>query len=378
MIALIATGWLYVAPALAEAPDAGEEGGSAPSSAPAPVTREVVTGDTLGFSGPTGAPEYYTVQAGDTLWDISSRFLGNPYYWPRLWSINEQITNPHWIYPGNRIRFTLGTLLEPPEVGLETESGRDGYTVAGLDYGDADAACGPDVRYDARLLSDTYQSLGFLDAEGEFDILGSVPHARTGGALIGEGNLVYLKMDNPDAYECGDLLMIVRPLSKKVRHPNERGTSYGTLYRVVGEARVVHRAGKYVSAHIRTSYSEIERGDLIGPPIPITVELEVDKPEGDVDGTVVARLNTEADLSRPGDTVFLDRGRADGLRVGSSLYVVEQRDMLTNPNEDDEELPQSVIGRVVVVRLDEYAATAVITDAATDIEVGSHLVQRVD
>lgn len=385
MISLIAMAWLGGAPALAEAPDSGEETffDADTSNAPVPVqpktvTREVQSGDQLGFSGPSGTPEYYTVQSGDTLWDISNKFLGNAYYWPRLWSINEQITNPHWIYPGNRIRFTLGTLLEPPQVGLETEAGRDGYTVAGLEYGDADATCGPDVRFNFTLPSDTYQSLGFLANEEDMDILGKVPRARVGSSMISETDLVYLDMENPEAYECGDLLMIFRPVEKKVRHPKERGTKYGTMYQIVGEARVVHQGDKYVSAHIRTSYSEIARGDLVGPMLPVTVELEVEAPDGDVEGTVVARLNQESILSRPGDTIFLDRGRADGLRVGSSLYVIEQRDMMINPNENDPELPESVVGRAVVVRIDEYASTAVITDASTSIEVGSPVKQQVE
>lgn len=391
MVSLLAAAWLL--PAHAEAPDPGTESTESvdfPSSQELeadmgeafqpvrPPAREVASGDTVGFSSSTGAPEYYTVQTGDTLWDISSKFLGNPYYWPRLWSINEQITNPHWIYPGNRIRFTPGTLLEPPDVGLETEPGRDGYTVAGMSFGDSELVCGPDVRFNTSLPSTTYQSLGFLADKDDVDILGEVPRARAAMSLLGENDLIYLDLESPDAYECGDPLLIFRPVVKKVKHPEQRRTKYGTLYQVVGEARVVHRSGKYVSARVRTSYSEIQRGDLIGPMLPTTVELEVEEPNGDVEGIIVARLNQEAVLGRPGETVFLDRGRADGLRVGSSLYVVEQRDLLINPNKDDEELPQSVVGRVVVVRIDEYWATAVITDAASPIDVGNRLAQRVD
>ncbi|MBW1694741.1 MAG: LysM peptidoglycan-binding domain-containing protein, partial [Deltaproteobacteria bacterium] len=48
---------------------------------------------------------YYTVQEGDTLWDLSQRFSDSPWIWPDLWQENKQIPNPHWIYPGERIRL---------------------------------------------------------------------------------------------------------------------------------------------------------------------------------------------------------------------------------------------------------------------------------
>ena len=360
-------------------PAAFSEEQASPGTPVKPSDREVSSGDSLGFGGPSGTPEYYVVTRGDTLWDISSKFLGNAYYWPRLWSINEQITNPHWIYPGNRIRFTLGTVLEPPDVGLDGSSGRDGYTVAGMSYEDSALACGPDVSFATTLGAATYTSLGFLADEEDVDLLGEVPRARWAGGLLSQGNLLYLKMENPDAYDCGDLLMIYRPIAKKVRHPTERGTRYGAMYRVVGEAQVVNRSGDYVSARVRTSYSEIERGDLVGPVVPTSVELEVSKPDGDVEGVIVARLNQEeSGLGAPGDTVFLDRGRADGLRVGSSVYVVQNRDPVISPNKDEEGIPDSVVGRVVVVRVDEYSSTAVITDANEPIDVGARVAQRIE
>ena len=336
----------------------------------------ISAGDSVSFGA--SAPDYYTIQPGDTLWEISGRFLGNANYWPRLWSINDQITNPHWIYPGNRIAFRMGTLVEPPQVDLEGDQSRDGYVLDDVDYQTTDAACGPDVRFNNRRPVRGYLATGFLADKDEIDIYGQVEKARGIQTYHSERDLLYLKVDDPGSFECGDIVSVFRRVKKKVRHPNMRRTKYGGLYEIVAEARVVHRNDHYLSAVIRQSWSEVVRGDLVGPPATVAVQIEVGEPRGDLQATLVERTQNDVFNLSTGETVFLDRGRADGVRVGNTFYVTEQRDARLDVKKEDPELPHAVIGRVVVVRVDEVSSTAVITDADRSLSVGAQLTQKVE
>ena len=53
---------------------------------------------------PTSFPEgteVYSIERGDTLWDLSNQFYSDPYLWPQLWERNRYILDAHWIYPGD-------------------------------------------------------------------------------------------------------------------------------------------------------------------------------------------------------------------------------------------------------------------------------------
>ena len=338
---------------------------------------EFGAGDGFSFgAAEMGPPNVYIVQRGDTLWEISERFMGNSYYWPRLWSINEEVTNPHWIYPGNQIRFRMGTLTDPPDIGI------DGYDTGGPADLPAivpvETACGPNVRFEAKRPLRSYLATGFLAQRGDVEIYGEVAKARGHQTYLSTRDLLYLKVDDPDAFQCGDVVSVYRKIRKRVKHPTSRGQKYGSLYRIVAEARVVHRHEDYLTAVIRQSWSEVTRGDLVGPQMPVAIEIEVQAPDGELDGTIVERVDDDADLMGPGETVFVDRGRADGVRVGDSFHVVEQRDPHVDYKKEDEDLPYSVIGRVVIVRVDEYTATAIVSDADRSLMVGNKLLQKVE
>ena len=60
----------------------------------------------------------YTVVTNDWLFKISKRLFGSGYFYPKIWSLNSYITNPHFIEPGMVLSFTTGSGSNPPQVKL--------------------------------------------------------------------------------------------------------------------------------------------------------------------------------------------------------------------------------------------------------------------
>jgi hypothetical protein len=322
------------------------------------------------MGGTSATPDFYVIQPGDTLWAISTRFLGDPYQWPQLWSYNEYITNPHWIYPGNKIYFNLGDALTPPAAGVDLVQEvpyQPPAQVVAANEGDCDfPARFDDVRSGQRL-----SAPGLLGLAVDFNARGRVIAADTGAVHLSEGNYVYMQLDDVDGVECGTLLSLYRKLPDRVR--TEDGARY--VYRVVSTVRVIRVDDKVVTAEIRDSFVEAARGDIVGDSLAVDVTVDVDPPEGDTEARILARLNTDTSLPATNETVFLDVGRADGVDVGSSFYLVTRADggagRMARP---DKRLPERVTGRVVVVRADENRSTAVVVDSAEEILPRTRLV----
>jgi len=90
-----------------------------------------VLADTLKLQD--NAPDKYVVVKGDTLWDISARFLKDPWRWPQIWKLNrEEVKNPHWIYPGDLI--VLDRSGKEPRLAL-VKGGKNGMPTIKLSPG---------------------------------------------------------------------------------------------------------------------------------------------------------------------------------------------------------------------------------------------------
>lgn len=323
----------------------------------------------------------HIIQPGDTLWDIAKAFYKTPDQWPTLWSFNESITNPHWIYPGNRIVFSLGTDLDLPQVDLVDES--DNYVVPETTFKKVDSTCGPDVRFDFKQALGMFTINGFMKHPEQVDVLGVVEKSPHNHSMLSDHDLVYIKVENKEDYMCGDVLTIFRQLKKKVRHPEAgifSSSNYGALYSIQGEVVIVHTpdVGDYVTAQIRDSWGEIERGDLVGSRMDVIIQREVMVPSGSTQATVIELMSEEHELNTNRHILFIDKGSQDNVKEGDTFYVVRRKDAYIRDDNDDSLLPASVIGRVMVVSVEEDSATVVITDSKQSITVGDELSQKVD
>ena len=102
-LAMAALVWAVAATASAQSAPGN---GGAGTTQLAEAARE---GGSVHITGTTRlGPVRYVVKPGGTLWDICTTQLSNPWLWPEVWSLNQEITNPHWIYPGQVIRLRRG------------------------------------------------------------------------------------------------------------------------------------------------------------------------------------------------------------------------------------------------------------------------------
>ena len=212
--------------------------------------------------------ELYTIKKGDTLWDISSRFLKDPFLWPNLWQRNPYITNPHWIFPGQPIRLTgevpgaeqpKAMVQEPVAAAMKAEP-----SVMNMPETEAIPA-----EVTPPQLSDTRYAgfMGNVDYEG----IGIIVENREGKAIYASDDIVYLAFKTDEPVVIGNKYTIFRP-SEIIRHPltNQR---MGRKYTIHGNVEIIDQYGSFYTGKIIEAFFAMRRGDRI---MPYLKEMEVE------------------------------------------------------------------------------------------------------
>ena len=222
----------------------------------------------------------YVIKKGDTLWDLSGQFLNDPFLWPKLWQSNQYITNPHWIYPGNPIRFypfeevkvppVKPVEIKPPEIKppeikppeVKPEIARKPLVEEKPVEEAAPPVRPPEVALKPEAIPpEEERRAGFL-AKEDFPGIGVVVESKEVGRLImAEGDIVYLAFKTADPIDIGEQFTIFR-ISRVIKHPLT-GRRLGRKVSILGECKIISAQDAMYTAHIFKSYRAIERGDRL-------------------------------------------------------------------------------------------------------------------
>jgi hypothetical protein len=339
----------------------------------------------------------YTVKPGDTLWDLSGRFLNNPWYWPKVWSYNPEITNPHFIYPGNVVRFYPTSeeapgRVEPLDVAqaappaeedlqapreLEDLSRADRKKPHEIGEGDEVAVVGP-------------YKIGYVPPKGlyarrdsfvtprELEESGTITAAFEDKLLLSIDDRAYAKFASAAPVKRGETYVLYRT-ERPVRHP-ETGELFGYQSVILGAGKVVAVDDKAVTLQIAQAFEPIERGALLAPFTQKFVKQVQRRPnQHDVTGVIVATQQQLISEIGEHHMVFLDKGRQDGVEDGNVFTVIRSGDPYgqdANAPLRDPSLPKEDVGTLVIVDAQQTSSSALVVKSLRELYVGDRVEMR--
>jgi len=255
-------------------------------------------------------PERYVVQKGDTLWDIASKFLRDPWRWPDIWQVNPQVENPHLIYPGDELSLTYA----------------DGRPLLSLRRG-GERKLSPQVRrepLDAAIPAIPMDAIKqFLSRQfvAEKDELNTAPYVVdfAGEHIAGSaGETVYVRSILDESHIAFD---IVRPGRPYIDPVSGEVLAYEARY--VGSAELEKPGDPAKLFPVRTAL-EVLRGDRV---IPDVAEIPLQAfhpkaPDQPVEGFIISVLNGVNQIGQY-NTVVLNLGEKDGMQRGDVLKIYQ-------------------------------------------------------
>lgn len=308
-------------------------------------------------------PDVYVVVRGDTLWDISGRFLSKPWYWPKLWGVNPQIANPHLIYPGDRLRLVM-TPDGPRLI-------RDGEA-----YESGDLR--PKVRSTPLETAIPAIPLGHIQAfleeavvlrsnqPGDFAYIASAADEHL---AVGGGDRVYGR--NTDAGS-GESLDIFR-IGDAYRDP-ETGEDLGFNALYIGQANV-HKPGNPATLGVTRARREVLAGDILIPTDDSLLQASYmpHAPSHPVRGHIISVVDGVSQIGQH-SVVVLSRGKRDGLELGHVLQVGQVPPPIDDPIARQRLQPDpDPAGTVMVFRLFDRVSYALVMTATRPMHVNDEV-----
>src|SRR5688572_7415877 len=219
----------------------------------------------------TEPPEYHVVQQGDTMWDISGRYYGDPYDWPKLWSYNDHVTNAHWIFPGDRIK-----LRDPYGSGARGQEGPSlSFSKTRLPGG---------VEQGPYLLNQQ----AFVDAK-QFETAMTIIGGAEAAVMMATLDTAYMSYDPGHPPVRGERLVVYAP--QEPVYDIESKELLGYIVQLMSDVEVESIARKAAEGTIYNAVNPVERGYKVGPLRRRFRRVDPEEAERSMTGLIVATLN---------------------------------------------------------------------------------------
>jgi hypothetical protein len=345
-------------------------------------------------SGATGGTEY-TVQKGDTLWDISGKTQYDPFRWPVLWDGNREIENPHLLLPGQRLLIPgLQGIPASPAAPAAPGPGAAGETPApaveeppAFPPAPAQATAEPAVRQGERKAGPRFLPLaekqdliavlatyGFITDAAETG-LGRVRSVASGHRLLYPGDQAEIALPPGSGVQAGKTYSLARTV-REIRHPLS-DVRVGDLVRVLGEVTVSSVApsaeGGEARGEVTALFGPAEVGDALMERVDYLswIPRESREVAPTVTGTVIATPDGALIAGR-GDVVFIDLGTGEGIGPGDRLSVWDDRPLEgEHARALEDRKPPRTIAEIVVIAPREKTAVARVLTSVREIHTGA-------
>jgi LysM repeat protein len=323
-----------------------------------------------GASAATDEPTEYVVTKGDTMWGLSERFFKDPYYWPNLWAGNPSVTNPHFIYPGQKLKFYKDRVEVVPTAPV---AGQESSPSGPLD-GESSSTVPPERTVKERIFK-VGAGETFLDG-ANIRKAGEIVATFENRVMVGEGDYVYTDIGSTRGGKVGQVYSVVKDAGP-VTHPVQNYI-VGHRYLQLGTVQLVEVTAPSSRAQVLRSFLEITRDSVLVPYRPARREIPLKRATRELKGYIVGTRMTNS-LIGEGEIIFLDLGKKQGVEIGNLLYAVrEVKPDALELYARSIPLPLRVLGAIVVIDAGETTSTALVVKSATGIYPGDMVMSTPD